>query len=210
MDLRKIVVIVEDVEAARTALKWTLNNLMRYGDLITLLHVFRTTRSKSASKLRHLRLNGYQLALSFKDLCTTFPNTKVEIIVTEGGGGGCDEEGRKIAAVVREIGASVLVVGLHDRSFLYKMAVEEDDIARNFKCKVLAIKSSTEESQKTKNVEVIAAADTGSSTNMDFSQIEIAKLQAPEIPPQKIPYRICPDPSAIIWRSKRSRTRWTL
>ncbi|XP_022923726.1 uncharacterized protein LOC111431346 [Cucurbita moschata] len=211
MDLRKIVVIVEDVEAARTALKWTLNNLMRYGDLITLLHVFPTTRSKSASKLRHLRLNGYQLALSFKDLCTTFPNTKVEIIVTEGGG---DEEGRKIAAVVREIGASVLVVGLHDRSFLYKMAVEEDDIARNFKCKVLAIKSSTEEPQKTKNVEVIAAAaaavDTGSSTNMDFSQIEIAKLQAPEIPPQKIPYRICPDPSAIIWRSKKSRTRWTL
>lgn len=44
--------------------------------------------------------------------------TKVEIIVTEGGGG--DEEGRKIATVVREIGASVLVVGLHDRSFLYK------------------------------------------------------------------------------------------
>ena len=58
------------------------------------------------------------------------------------------------------------------------MAVEEDDIARNFKCKVLAIKSSTEEPQKTKNVEVIAAAaDTSSSTNMDFSQIEIAKLQ---------------------------------
>lgn len=79
MDLRKIVVIVEDVEAARTALKWTLNNLMRYGDLITLLHVFPTTRSKSASKLRHLRLNGYQLALSFKDLCTTFPNVSFPI-----------------------------------------------------------------------------------------------------------------------------------
>lgn len=41
--------------------------------------------------------------------------TKVEIIVTEG-----DLEGTKIAATVREIGASMLVVGLHDCSFLYK------------------------------------------------------------------------------------------
>jgi len=41
--------------------------------------------------------------------------TKVEIIVTEG-----DQEGAKIAATVREIGASMLVVGLHDCSFLYK------------------------------------------------------------------------------------------
>ena len=41
--------------------------------------------------------------------------TKVEIVVTEG-----DQEGIKIAASVREIGASMLVVGLHDRSFLYK------------------------------------------------------------------------------------------
>ncbi|XP_038893894.1 uncharacterized protein LOC120082691 isoform X2 [Benincasa hispida] len=207
MDLRKIAVIVEDVEVARTALKWTLNNLMRYGDLITLLHVFPSTRSKSSSKVRHRRLKGYQLALTFKDLCITFPNTKVEIIVTEG-----DQEGRKIAAIVKEIGVSVLVVGLHNYSFLYKMAMGEDDLARIFNCKVLAIKqasTSAEESHKTKNVEVIAAA-MDSSTNMDFSQIEIAKLQAPEILPQKIPYRICPDPSAIIWRSKKSRRRWTL
>lgn len=41
--------------------------------------------------------------------------TNIEIIVTEG-----DQEGRKILAIVREIGASVLVVGLHDQSFLYK------------------------------------------------------------------------------------------
>lgn len=41
--------------------------------------------------------------------------TKVEIIVSEG-----DQEGRKIVAMVREIGASALVVGLHDHSFLYK------------------------------------------------------------------------------------------
>lgn len=41
--------------------------------------------------------------------------TKVEIIVTEG-----DEEGKKISSMVKEIGASALVVGLHDHSFLYK------------------------------------------------------------------------------------------
>lgn len=41
--------------------------------------------------------------------------TKTEIVVTEG-----DREGRRIAAMVREIGASTLVVGLHDQSFLYK------------------------------------------------------------------------------------------
>lgn len=60
-----------------------------------------------------------------------------------------------------------------------RMAMGEDDLARIFNCKVLAIKqatTSTEESQKTKNVEVIAAA-MDSSTNLDFSQIEIAKLQ---------------------------------
>lgn len=44
--------------------------------------------------------------------------TKVEIIVTEGDQE--DQVGAKIAAMVREIGASSLVVGLHDHSFLYK------------------------------------------------------------------------------------------
>lgn len=41
--------------------------------------------------------------------------TNIEIVVTEG-----DEEGEKISALVREVGASALVVGLHDQSFLYK------------------------------------------------------------------------------------------
>ncbi len=154
-------VVVEDVDAARTALQWALHNLVRYGDIITLLHVFPSTRSKSKKKARLLRLNGFQLALSFKDVCNNFPNvsfcysnivtctifvysfmlliifnivvfkllyglidtiivgvvlqTKVEIVVTEG-----DQEGAKIAAMVREIGASSLVVGLHDQSFLFK------------------------------------------------------------------------------------------
>ncbi|KAG4392447.1 hypothetical protein AAZX31_04G132600 [Glycine max] len=144
MDVKKIVVVVEDVNAARTALEWALRNIIRYGDIITLLHVYNhSTRSRSRSKARLLRLNGFKLALSFQDMCNSYPNTKVEIIVIEG-----DQEGTKIAATVREIGASMLVVGLHDYSFLYKV---------------------------------------------------------PRSPPPKIPYRICPNPSAIIWRSKKSR-----
>lgn len=121
MDVRKIVVVVEDVDAARTALKWALHNLLRFGDFITLLHVFSPAMnsSRSKNKIRLLRLKGYQLALSFKDICNNFFNANVEIIVTEG-----DQEGGKIAAMVREIGASVLVVGLHDRSFLYNDAHE--------------------------------------------------------------------------------------
>jgi nucleotide-binding universal stress UspA family protein len=157
MDVKKIIVVVEDVDAARTALKWALINIIRHGDIITLLHVYNSnsnTRSKrSRSKARLLRLNGFRLALSFQDICNNYPNvciifvllffymfllmlflfyvqingyvsyknlrivlqTKVEIIVTEG-----DQEGTKIAATVREIGASMLVVGLHDHSFLYK------------------------------------------------------------------------------------------
>ncbi|KAJ6375789.1 hypothetical protein OIU77_000704 [Salix suchowensis] len=121
MDVRKIVVVVEDVDAARAALKWALHNLLRYGDLITLLHVFSPAMNSSRckNKTRLLRLKGYQLALSFKDICNSFNlhivQTNVEIIVTEG-----DQEGGKIATMVREIGASALVAGLHDRSFLYK------------------------------------------------------------------------------------------
>jgi nucleotide-binding universal stress UspA family protein len=158
MDVKKIVVVVEDVDAARTALKWALINIIRHGDIITLLHVYNSSNSNTRSKrnrsrARLLRLDGFRLALSFQDICNNYPNvciifvllffymfllmlflfyvqingyvsyknlrivlqTKVEIIVTEG-----DQEGTKIASTVREIGASMLVVGLHDHSFLYK------------------------------------------------------------------------------------------
>lgn len=74
MDVRRIVVVVEDVEAARTALKWALHNLIRFGDFITLLHVFPNSRSKNKNKTRLLRLKGFKLALSFKDICDSFPN----------------------------------------------------------------------------------------------------------------------------------------
>lgn len=79
MDVKKIVVVVEDVDAARTALKWALLNIIRYGDIITLLHVYNSnsnTRSKgrSRSRGRLVRLNGFRLALSFQDICNNYPN----------------------------------------------------------------------------------------------------------------------------------------
>lgn len=80
MDARKIVVIVEDVEAARTALQWALQNLLRYGDFITLLHVFSPSDSRSKTMMRLLRLKGFQLALSFKDICNSFFNVNLVII----------------------------------------------------------------------------------------------------------------------------------
>ncbi|KAL4633288.1 hypothetical protein ACB092_04G112500 [Castanea dentata] len=201
VDVRKIVVVVEEVEAAKTALQWALQNLIRYEDIITLLHVYPSARSKSKTKARHLRLNGFQLALSFKDICNNFPNTKVEIIVTEEDQ---DQVGAKIAAMVREIGASSLVVGLHDHSFLYKLAMAHEDIANNLNCRVLAIKQPHPLPLR-KKTNVVRALD--SSTNMDFSQIEISGLLVPDIPPPKIPYRICPSPTAIIWRSRKSRRK---
>ncbi|CAI9266887.1 unnamed protein product [Lactuca saligna] len=174
MEVKRIVVVVEEVEVARTAMVWALHNVLRYGDLVTLLHVFPATatagsKSRNRKKLRLLRLKGFQLALSFKDICIhSFPNTKIEIVVTEG-----DEEGSRITDLVRQIGASTLVAGLHDQSFLYRLAMAH------------------------KNID--------SSTSMDFSQIEISSLSVPEIPQPKIPYQVCPDPSAIIWRSRRRR-----
>ncbi|KAK7411265.1 hypothetical protein VNO78_02698 [Psophocarpus tetragonolobus] len=199
MDVKKIVVVVEDVDAARTALQWALRNIIRHGDTVTLLHVYESTRSRNRTKARVLRLNGYKLALSFQDICNNYHNTKVEIIVTEG-----DQEGTKIATTVREIGASMLVVGLHDCSFLYKLEMghSHNSIASIFNCKVFAIKQ-----PRVSSVRPMIPAESvlDSSTNMDFSQIDVSRLQVPPTPPPKIPYRICPNPSAIIWRSSKSR-----
>ncbi|KAG6753918.1 hypothetical protein D5086_023191 [Populus alba] len=206
MDVRKIVVVVEDVDAARTALQWALHNLLRFGDLITLLHVFSPAMnsSRSKKKIRLLRLKGYQLALSFKDICNNFFNTNVEIIVTEG-----DQEGGKIAAMVREIGASALVVGLHDRSFLYKLAMAHNSIANSFSCRVLAIKPPSLPLWRSTSARTSASpAPDISISSMDFSQIEFGRpLEVPDIAPPKVPYKICPDPSAIIWRSRKSKRK---
>ncbi|KAH7549298.1 hypothetical protein JRO89_XS13G0010900 [Xanthoceras sorbifolium] len=196
MDARKIVVVVEEVEAARTALLWALHNLLRYGDIITLLHVFPCIKSRSKKKIRLLRLKGFQLALSFKEICNSFFNTNVEIIVAEG-----DEEGTRIAAMVREIGASALVVGLHDHSFLHRVLAIKQPIAAS---------NSAPPRTQTQTQSTAAVSTPDSSTNMDFSQIEIAPLHVPDISPPKIPYQICPNPSAIIWRSRKSKTRGVL
>ncbi|XP_020526130.1 uncharacterized protein LOC18439528 isoform X2 [Amborella trichopoda] len=132
---QRIIVVVEDEEVARTALQWAVHNIFRNGDFITLLHVFQPTTSllpkntitpsaKKRSKVsasakereRLTRLKGFQLALSFKDLCNKIPEAKVDIIVTEG------EEGPTIASLAKEIGASALILGLHDGSFLYSLS----------------------------------------------------------------------------------------
>ncbi|KAM7479751.1 hypothetical protein LguiA_027964 [Lonicera macranthoides] len=197
MDERKIVVVVEEVEVARTALQWALHNLLRYGDLVTLLHVFPSLRSRSKKKLRLLRLKGFQLALSFKDICNNYPNTKTEIVVREG-----DREGGTIASMVRDIGASVLVLGLHEQSFIYKLAMAHSNIGNRLNCKVIAIKQPTQLTTTTRTISIL-----DSSTNLDYSQIEISGLRIPAVPPPKIPYRICPNPSAIIWRSRRTRRK---
>ncbi|CAM8918697.1 unnamed protein product [Rhodiola kirilowii] len=197
MDLRKIVVVVEDVDAARTALRWALHNLLRHGDVLTLLHVFSPPppSPRSARKLRMLRLNAFQLALSFKDICCLdFPNTMVDMVVRDG-----DQEGRTIAALVREIGTSVLVIGLHHHSFLYRLAMTRE--INNFNCRVVAIKHPHRQlASKTSDT----GLDNGSLVN--FSQIEISGLELPAVHPPKIRYQICPSPYGIIWR--RSRKIW--
>ncbi|XAR63880.1 hypothetical protein NMG60_11024019 [Bertholletia excelsa] len=199
MDERKIVVVVEEVEVARIALQWALHNLLRHGDTVTLLRVF-SSRSKSKRKLRLHRLKAFQLALSFKELCNSFPNTKIEIVVRES-----DQEDGTIATVVREIGASTLVVGLHNRSFLYRLGRAQSNITSNFNCKVLAIREPTTPPLTTTRSNIRLP---DSPTNMDFSQIDIdAVLSVPDEPIPKIPYRICPNPSAIIWRKRKTRRR---
>ncbi|WCJ22013.1 Adenine nucleotide alpha hydrolases-like superfamily protein [Euphorbia peplus] len=214
MEGRKIVVVVEDVEAARIALQWALRNYLRYGDFITLLHVFSSSSSSrnnnnNSKKMRHLRLKGYQLALSFKDICNSFFNTNIEIVVTEG-----DEEGAKIADMVTQIGAFALVLGLHDRSFLYRLAMmAHSDVVNKLNCKVLAIKQPSDSPTALKNrpksklkarPQVVLHTST---TIMDLSQIEISTLEVPYIAPPKIPYKVCPDPYAIIWRWRKSRRK---
>ncbi|KAF5205384.1 Adenine nucleotide alpha hydrolases-like superfamily protein [Thalictrum thalictroides] len=189
METRRIVVVVEEVEVAKTALQWALHNLLRYGDQIILLHVFTSTRSRNNKKQRVLRLKGFQLALSFKDLCDQIPDAKVEIVVREG-----DQEGRTIASMITEIGASDLVLGLHDQSFLYRMAMSNASIRDSLHCRVLAIKQPTMISPY-------------SAPSLDFTLIEIARLSVPPVPPQKIPYQILPSPFSIMWRSKRRRKR---
>jgi nucleotide-binding universal stress UspA family protein len=112
MERLRVVVVVEEAEASRAALQWAVHNYIRCQDSITLLHVCPFVRSRS--KRRNLRLRGFQLALSFKDLCNGIAEAKVEIVVTEG------EHGDSIISTVNKTGATTLLLGLHDASFLYR------------------------------------------------------------------------------------------
>ncbi|KAL6006910.1 hypothetical protein ACLOJK_032406 [Asimina triloba] len=185
MVAQQIIAVVEDEEAARSAVRWAARNLFRNGDLITLLHVFPSSRSKNKQKQRTRRLNGFQLALSFKELCVGVPEVKVEIIVTEG------DQQAAIASLVRQTGASTLLIGLHEKSFIYRHlllsvfisqklsrckrnmqglpcpkqahdAMADYEAARSFisglNCRLLAVKQPS------------VAIDT--STSVEFSQIE--------------------------------------
>ncbi|KAJ0962812.1 hypothetical protein J5N97_027934 [Dioscorea zingiberensis] len=155
MESQKVVVVVEEAGAARTALEWAVRNYIRGGDSITLLYVCPATRSKK--KQRNLRLRGFHLALSFKDLCNGIAEAKVEIIVTEG------EKGASVLSLVNQIGASTLVLGLHEHSFLYKVTDPNPILSEdNFKCRILAIK----QHRKASDVFI----------HTDFSQIEITRL----------------------------------
>ncbi|CAN0891509.1 hypothetical protein LINGRAHAP2_LOCUS17032 [Linum grandiflorum] len=151
---------------------------------------------------------------TFFDVCVCEWQTNVEIIVTEG-----EDEGGKIGEIVRGIGASAIVVGLHDRSFMYRLAMTHTNIASNFNCRVLAIKhptshpKSSKPNTRTNSISSISSW-TSSATpspmsdchhNLDVSQIEIGRLEVPEPPSHRIPYRVCPDPYSILWRWRKRR-----
>ncbi|KAL6626588.1 hypothetical protein ACP70R_030314 [Stipagrostis hirtigluma subsp. patula] len=131
MESQRVVVVVEDAAAARAALQWAVGNFIRGGDSITLLHVCPPARSRR--KRRSLRLGGFQLALAFKDLCNGIAEAKVEIVVREG------EVGDTVVATVNQLGATTLVVGLHDKSFLYS-APSPYVRVRSLGCRVLAVR----------------------------------------------------------------------
>jgi len=179
MESQRVVVVVEDAAAARTALQWAVGNFIRGGDSITLLHVCPPARSRR--KRRRLRLGGFQLALAFKDLCNGIAEAKVEIVVTEG------ELGETVVATVNQLGATTLVVGLHDKSFLYR-APSPYTRVRSLGCRVLAVRQH-------------ATARDGF-LNADLTQIETISLH---IPPPKIPFPMFTLPLGVIWRRSKRR-----
>lgn len=146
---RRMVVVVDDAESARTALGWAMHNVIRAGDIITLLHVhpssargrmtdFTPVQLQSCEGSRRLhRLKGFQLALSFKDLCDMNPEAKVEILVVEG------DQGPTIVSLAKKLGASALILGQHKRGLLGRIMGKNDTpqyCIKNSDCLVLAVK----------------------------------------------------------------------
>ncbi|OAY82678.1 uncharacterized protein LOC109718054 [Ananas comosus] len=179
MESQRVAVVVEEAAAARAALEWAVRNYIRGGDTITLLHV--CPRATSKKKQRNLRLRGFQLALAFRELCDGIAEAKVEIIVTEG------DETATVVSIVNRIGATTLVAGLHDQSFLYR-AQDLSYGVRSLGCRVLAIKQH--------------AAMREGFINAEFFQIETARLCISE---PKIPYQIFPLSFGMICRRSRRK-----
>lgn len=153
---RRIVVVVDYVEATRTALCWAMNNVVRGGDIITLLHVHPSSASQASvadlkqlhwhgssfieGARRLLRLKGFHLALSFKDLCDLNPEVKVEIVVMEG------DQGPTIVSLAKKLGASALILGQHRWGLLGRMLGKKDTpgyCIKNSDCLVLAVEHKT-------------------------------------------------------------------
>ncbi|WOL15924.1 hypothetical protein Cni_G24705 [Canna indica] len=179
MESQKVVVVVEEAAAARAALQWAVRNFIRGGDSITLLYVCPSTRSKR--KQRNYRLQGFQLALSFKDLCNGIAEAKVEIIVTEG------DKGALVVSTVTKTGASTLVVGLHDKSFLYKDPISNIS-TRNLNCRILAIKQ-----HSTSHLGFL---------NAELSQVETTRLCVAE---SKSQFLIFPLSLRMLFRKSKRR-----
>uniref|UniRef100_A0A0D9UVY7 UspA domain-containing protein n=1 Tax=Leersia perrieri TaxID=77586 RepID=A0A0D9UVY7_9ORYZ len=176
MESQRVVVVVEEVAAARAALQWAVHNFIRAGDCITLLHVCPPARSRR--RRRSLRLGGFQLALAFKELCNGIAEAKVEIVVREG------EVGETVVATVNQLTATTLVVGLHDKSFLYKSTSPYERM-RRLGCRVLGIRQH-------------ATARDGS-FNAELTQIETINLH---VPPPKIPFPMFTLPLGVLWGRK--------
>lgn len=181
MERQRVVVVVEDAPASRAALQWAVRNFIRAGDSIALLHVCPPARSKR--RRRRLRLQGFQLALAFRDLCDGVAEARVEIVVREG------ELGETVAAAVGQLQASTLVVGLHDKSFLYRSPSPYDGVS-SLGCRVLAVRQH-------------ATARHGA-VEAELTQVETIRLH---IPPPKIPFPIFTLPLGVIWRRSSSSSK---
>ncbi|KAH7280999.1 hypothetical protein KP509_36G024600 [Ceratopteris richardii] len=134
---RRIVVVVDDGESARMALGWAMLNVIRSRDIITLLHVHPSSAAGSEGSRRYRRLKGFQLALSFKDLCDMNPHVKVEIVVAEG------DEGPTIVSYTKKLGASALIMGHHKHPVFRRCLGKKDTLdycIKNSNCLVLAVK----------------------------------------------------------------------
>ncbi|KQK02357.1 uncharacterized protein LOC100832853 [Brachypodium distachyon] len=182
MEVQRVVVVVEEAPASRAALQWAARNFIRGGDSIALLHVCPPARSRR--RRRRLRLGGFQLALAFKDLCNGIAEAKVEIVVREG------ELAETVVATVGQLAATTLVVGLHDKSFLYRAPSQHDRVS-SLGCRVLAVRQH-------------ATDRSGFLDGAELTQIETIRLH---IPPPKIPFPIFTLPLGVLWRRSSSSKR---